>query len=109
MSNSVKLPRLAKGKRPKFFRDPGVDQLYSITLELAAELSVALERIDTLERLLDQKSMLSRAEVEGYRPDDAVEVERAARRDAYLQRILRVLAYDATDGEDDAAAPGGSG
>jgi len=70
--------------------------LYSITLELAAELSVALDRIDTLERLLDTKSMVSRTEVEAYRPDANIEVERAAQRDAYLQRIFRVLEYDAS-------------
>jgi hypothetical protein len=69
--------------------------LYSIALELAAELSVALDRIDTLERLLDTKSMVSRTEVEAYRPDANIEAERAARRDAYLQRIFRVLEYDA--------------
>ena len=97
MSGSIKLPRVAKGKRPKFFRDPGVDQLYSIALELAAELSVALDRIDTLEQLLNDKAMLSRAEIEGFRPDAALEAERAARRDAYLQRVFRVLEYDALD------------
>ncbi len=94
VTNSVKLPRVAKGKRPSFFSDPGVDQLYSITLELAAELSVALERIDTLERLLDQQALLSRDDIEAYRPDASVEAERAARRDAYLQRVFRILEQD---------------
>ena len=97
MNDAVNLPRIAKGKRPSFFRDPGVDQLYSIVVELAAELSVALDRIDTLERALDEKSMLARAELEAYRPDAAVEAERSARRDAYLQRVFRVLESDHTE------------
>ena len=105
MSGSIKLPRVAKGKRPKFFREPGVDQLYSIALELAAELSVAFDRIDTLEQLLNDKSMLSRAEIESFRPDASLEAERAARRDAYLQRVFRVLEYDAPD--DDAGIVSG--
>ena len=94
MTSSVKLPRVSKGKRPTFFADPGVDQLYSITLELAAELSVALDRIDTLEQLLDQKAMISLDEVERYRPDAEVEARRSARRDAYLQRVFRILEQD---------------
>ena len=94
MNDTVKLPRIAKGKRPSFFRDPGVDQLYSIAVELAAELSVALDRIDTLEQLLDTKSVVTHTEIEDYRPDARVEAQRADRRDAYLQRVFRILEHE---------------
>lgn len=96
-----KLPREAKGKRPQFFSDPGIDQLYSIALELSAELSVALDRIDTLERLLDERDVATLNEIHNFRPDDEVEAERAEGRDRYLQRIFRVLSYD--DPSDDSA------
>lgn len=89
-----KLPREKKTKRPQFFSDPGIDQLYSIALELSAELSVALDRIDTLERLLDERDVASLSEIHNFEPDDGVEAERAAGRDRYLQRIFRVLSYD---------------
>ena len=90
----IKLPRQAKGKRPQFFSDPGIDQLYSIVLELSAELSVALDRIDTLERLLDDRDVATLAEIQDYQPTDAVDAERAEARERYLQRIFRVLSYD---------------
>ena len=96
-SKPVRLPRQSKGKRPTFFSDPGIDQLYSIVLELSAELSVALDRIDSLERLLDEKELIALSETENYRPSEAADAERAARRDAYLARIFRVLSYTDTD------------
>jgi hypothetical protein len=87
----VELPRRAKGERPYFFDDPAIDQLHAMFLALSAELSVAYDRIDTLERLLEKKGLVPRADVEAYRPDDAVEGERAARRNEYLQRIFRIF------------------
>jgi hypothetical protein len=91
VSGKVELPRRAKGERPYFFDDPSIDQLHALFLALSAELSVAYDRIDTLERLLDRKGLVARADVEAYRPDDAVDAERAARRNEYLQRIFRIF------------------
>lgn len=85
------LPRVAKGKRPTFFSDPGIDQVYSIAVELAAELAVALDRIDTLERQLESHGLLKRAELKDYQPDAATESERATDRDNFLRRVFRVL------------------
>ncbi len=92
--NTPKLPREAKTNRPQFFSDPGIDQLYSIALELSAELSVALDRIDTLERLLDERDVASLSEIHNFEPDADAEAERADGRERYLQRIFRVLSYD---------------
>ena len=55
--------RRAKGKRPQFLDDPAVERVMSIAMSVAAELAVARERIDTLERLLAQKGILSAAEI----------------------------------------------
>lgn len=85
------LPRVAKGKRPTFFSDPGIDQVYSIAVELAAELAVALDRIDTLERQLETQGLLKREDLKGYQPDPATEAERATDRDHFLRRVFRVL------------------
>ena len=49
----------AKGKRPSYASDPMVDHLVSMVAALATELSVARERADTLERLLEIKASLS--------------------------------------------------
>ena len=93
MSQDSLLPRRSKGKRSVFFDDPGIDNLYSVVLELSAELSAARDRIDTLERLLDAKGMVSRQEVEDYRPDADVAVERDQRRSGYLRRLFGVFEY----------------
>lgn len=86
----VKLPRVSKGERPKFFDDPAIDQMMTFFLELMTEVSVLRERVDTVERLLDAKGTVSRADIEAYRADAAVEAERTAWRDAYFRRVMRM-------------------
>ena len=47
-------------------------------LELMMEVSVIRDRLDTVERLLDEKTAITRDDIESYRPDAAVEGERVA-------------------------------
>lgn len=91
---AIKLPRRAKGKRPQFFNDPAIDQMMTFIIELATEVSVVYDRLDTMERLLDAKGTISRADVEAYRPDEKIEAERMTRRDAYLKRVFRMHGED---------------
>jgi hypothetical protein len=91
----VLLPRVSKGKRPQYFDDPAVDQIMTFFIELTAEVSVLYDRVDTIERLLDTKGTVSRADIEAYRAPPTVESERAARRDAYLKRVFRMHAPQA--------------
>lgn len=85
----VKLPRVHKGRRPSFFEDPAIDQMMTFVLELITEVSVLRERLDTVERLLDEKGSILRDDIEAYRADEKVAAERAAWREAYLHRVLR--------------------
>jgi hypothetical protein len=87
---TVRLPRVAKGKRPQFFDDPAIDQMMTFIIELSAEVSVVYDRLDTVERLLDAKGTVSRADIEAYRANETVEAERMARRDGYLKRVFRM-------------------
>lgn len=82
-------PTRAKGPLPQYFDDPAIDQLHSALLALAAELSVAYDRIDTLERMLERKGALSRTDIDRFEPDEAALQERAARREALVARLLR--------------------
>ena len=84
----------AKGKRPNFLDDPAVERVLSITMALAAELSVARERIDTLERVLLQRGVLAADDIESYVPDAAVQAERNAWGRAYIARLLRLIDQD---------------
>lgn len=84
----------AKGKRPDYFDDPAIDRLYSLTLALAAEVSVLRERLDTVERLLDDTGVVRRADIEGYEPDRAAGEERGLATRAYIARIMRGFSQD---------------
>lgn len=88
---AVRLPRVAKGRKPQYFADPAVDKLLSITLTLAGELAVTRDRLDAVERLLGQRRILTPEDVDSFEPSVAVAKQRDARRAAYLDRILRVV------------------
>ncbi len=79
----------AKGKRPEYFADPALDRLYSTVLAMAAEISTLRDRQDTLERLLDEKGTVSRADIEAFEPDRAAAEERGLSTRAYIARIMR--------------------
>lgn len=79
----------AKGKRPEYFDDPGMDRMMSILMALVGELSVQRQRGDTLERLLEAKGVLSRAEIEQYTPDRDAAYERGVATKAYIARVMR--------------------
>lgn len=89
------LPRHTRSSRPQFFEERGLDQMMSVVLGIAQELSVLRDRVDSIERLLDAKGSLTRAELEAWRPDAAAEAERQQRRADYLQRIFRAIRHEA--------------
>ena len=84
----------AKGKRPAYFDDPALDRMLSILLAVAGEVSVLRERLDTVERLLDAKGTVSRADIESYEPDRAAAAERGLLAKAYIARIMRGVQQD---------------
>ena len=81
-----------KGKRPYFFDDPAVERVLNITMAIGMELAVARERVDTLERLLEEKGILSRDEISSYTPTTKeIETQRQQWHSEYISRILRVV------------------
>jgi hypothetical protein len=86
--------RRAKGKRPQFLDDPAVERVMSIAMAVAGELSVARERIDTLERLLVAKGLLGPDDIEHYVPTPEVQSARNEAGRAYIARVLRLLDQD---------------
>lgn len=91
MADSPHRPRTIRGERPHFFDDPAIDTLFGIVTALAQEVSVLRDRHDAVERILDAKGSMTREELESYRPDEAADAERRAAREAYLQRIFRLI------------------
>lgn len=75
-----------------YFADPQLDRLVSLVWQLAGELQVTRHRLAALEALLARAGTLSPATLDGFtpEPDEAVALDR--HRDAYLDRLARVVA-----------------
>jgi len=98
----VKLPRTAKGKKPVYF-DTTTDKLISMVMTLMGELSVMRDRLDTVERLAEQKGVFKLDDVENYQLTPEVNKIRAERRAAYIARVLKSVQdeLDALQAKDD--------
>ena len=93
MSVSLALAQAGRkpaGKRP-YFLDPEIERVLAITMAVVQELAVARERIDTLERLLEQGGVLPPGAVETFVPTEAVSAERGLWTQEYLARVLRIV------------------
>ena len=87
----IKLPRTAKGKKPQYFADPTVDKLLSMVLTLMGELSVTRDRLDTVERLIENNGLFKVDDIEHYEIPDDVNAIRTERRGAYIARVLKTV------------------
>ena len=90
----------SRGPGPVYF-SPEHDRLMKMTLSLVEEISVLRDRVDSIERVAEQKKVFSSADVEAYRPDADVAAERGERRMRYIERMLRDLFEEAAETEAD--------
>lgn len=97
MEALVQLKRKAKGQRPLFFDDPDTDKLVSMLMGLAGEVSVMRDRVDTIEQLLGEKGLLSKAEIDYFEPSEEVLMHRAEARELFLGEITRVITSELED------------
>ena len=91
MSVGSTLKRKARGERPYFFEDPSVDRVIAMVMGLAGEVAVLHDRLDTLERLVEQQGGVKRTAIDAYKPSAAVAAERAAWREGFLSEVLRII------------------
>jgi len=84
----------AKGKRPFFLDSADDERLLNILLVVVQELAVTRERMDTIERLLAHKGVLTAADIEGFAPSKAEADARGAWTQDYIARIFRILQQD---------------
>ena len=85
----IQTPRPATGKRPQYFDDPALDQLHATLLAVTAELSVLHDRFDLIERVLEDKGVVTRADIESFALDDTAQAERGEHRDQLIRRLFR--------------------
>lgn len=87
--HTTKLP--TPGEEPNFLTHPLLDHLLESVVALGAELWVERDRRMTLERLLEDKGILTRKEIEDYRAEADDVKERQTARNALVQRTLGTL------------------
>ena len=89
--------RVARGPaRPQYLRPTDVDAVLQVVIALMSEVSALRDRLDTHELLAAAGQVATPAAVEGHRPDADQRTLREQRRQAMLNRTLRVLTEDAT-------------
>jgi len=91
MTDKIQTPRQAKGKRPQYFDDPNMDQMHAMIIALATEVSVLTDRFDTIERVLESKGAVTRADIEAWEPDEAEWEERKENRAQLIRRLFRTV------------------
>lgn len=89
--------KIIKGKRPEFYETPGVDYLMHMVMVLSQELSATRDRLDTLERVADQKNVFSEKDLEAYQPDQTALETREARRQKLLENLFSVMTQEAAE------------
>jgi len=94
MKEKIKLPRVAKGKKPKYLDDGSIDNLMAMIMTLTQEISVLRDRIDTLEYMLENKDIISNKDFDEFVPSDDLETTRKNRRHELLERVLLPIKKD---------------
>jgi len=90
-TEQVKLPRIAKGKKPVYLDERAVDNLASAVLALTQEVSVMRDRLDTVEKLIEKHGLFGQSEIETFQPDAATSAARSEQRRAYLARVFKYV------------------
>ena len=101
MEGPAQLIRKAKGQRPTFFDDPDTDKLVSMLMGLAGEVSVMRDRMDTVERLLGEKGLITQSDIDNFEPSEDVLMQRAETRELFLGEITRVITSELEDFDSD--------
>ena len=94
MKEKITLPRVAKGKKPKYLDDGSIDNLMAMIMTLTQEISVLRDRIDTLEYMLENKDIISNKDFDEFVPSDDLETTRKNRRHELLERVLLPIKKD---------------
>ena len=75
----------------RFLGDPVLDRMMKVVLALSQELYVLRDRMRTIERLLDEKKVITRSDIDDYMPDPQTQSQILGERDAYIERLFSPL------------------
>ena len=74
--------------------DPAVDRVMKVVVSLARETYVLKDRLGIVERKLDEKGVVTRADLDSYKPTPEEEKEILAARDAFVEDVLSPIVTD---------------
>ena len=89
--------RESRGKRPQFYDGAQSDQLMSMIMVLASEISVLADHIDGIERVAAQQGLDLKAGLDALELDEAALAAREERRQALLGRLFYLLRKEAQE------------
>ncbi|PEQ11415.1 hypothetical protein B2G71_17855 [Novosphingobium sp. PC22D] len=89
--------REARGKRPSFYEDSSLDQMMSMIMVLAGEVSVLADQLDSTQRVLANHGIDAAGEIAALKLDDAALEQREARRQAMLERMFYLVRKEAAE------------
>jgi hypothetical protein len=89
--------RDAKGKRPQFYDTPGIDQVMSMIMVLANEVSVLHDRVDSMERVSKAHGIDMASEIETLTLDQSALEAREGWRQNFLERLYYLLRKEAKE------------
>jgi hypothetical protein len=81
-------------KKPYQFEDPAMDTLLGVVLSLGNEVWVMRDRLRVIEKMLEAKGTISRADIEAYKPTPEEEEEIRKDNDAFMARLFRIFEGD---------------
>jgi hypothetical protein len=82
---------MISAKKKHQFEDPAMDILLGIVMSLGNEVYVLRDRLRIIEKMLEAKGTISRADVEAYKPTPEEEEEIRKDNDAFIARLFRVF------------------
>ena len=80
--------------RPVYLDNPLLDRMMSVILDLATQLYVLQDRLAVVETFLEERQVVSRAQLDTWEPTPEQRSELRRRRDEFVASILRGLAED---------------
>jgi gamma-glutamyl phosphate reductase len=81
----------ARGKRPWFLENQDAERVLNIVMALVQETAVMRQRLDTVERLLEARGVISQGDIEAYEPTKTEAEARGAWNQEFIARILRIV------------------
>lgn len=85
---SEPLDGAVRGGRNAFFKDPDVDRLLAMLLQMVNEHWVLNERVRALESLLEQHGVLGKGELEAFMPEGEQDQQWDAESYTLIRRII---------------------